>query len=192
MKKSNKYLIVGLGNPGAKYEHTRHNAGFDAIDKFKFNLNISKEKSRLSSFISFAEAGGSKLIIIKPQTFMNNSGLAVMKAMFFYGIKRGNIIVVYDDMDIQPGKIRIRKSGSGGSHNGMKSIISHLRTYDFPRVRIGIGKPKAQDRGAIDFVLGRPSGESKTAFETGINNAAAALEHIIDYGIEKAMQEYNK
>ncbi|MBN2878101.1 MAG: aminoacyl-tRNA hydrolase [Clostridia bacterium] len=192
MKKANKFLIVGLGNPGAKYEHTRHNAGFDAIDKFKYKLNISNEKSRLSSLISFAESCGSKVIVIKPQTFMNNSGLAVMKAMFFYGIKKENIIVVYDDMDIEPGKIRIRKAGSGGSHNGMKSIISHLRTYDFPRVRIGIGKPKAQDKGAIDFVLGRPVGEGKTAFETGVNNAAAALEYILDYGIEKAMQEYNK
>jgi len=192
MKKVNKYLIVGLGNPGSKYEHTRHNAGFDAIDKFRYNFNITNEKSRLSSLISFAEAGDSKLIVIKPQTFMNNSGLAVMKAMFFYGIKKENIIVVYDDMDIEPGKIRIRKSGSGGSHNGMKSIISHIRTYDFPRVRIGIGKPKAEDKGTIDFVLGRPAGDSKRAFEAGVNNAAAALQHIIDYGIEKAMQEYNK
>ena len=191
MKKINKYLIVGLGNPGTKYQHTRHNVGFDAIDKLKNDLGITAEKGKLSSLFCIGQIDDNKLYIIKPQTFMNNSGLAVKRAMFFYRIKIENVIIVYDDMDINIGKLRIRKKGSGGTHNGMKSIISYIRSYDFPRIRIGIGKPK-KDGSTVDFVLGRASGEDKNQIEKAINNAADAIKSIVVNGIDRAMQEYNK
>ncbi len=190
MKKINRYLVVGLGNPGSKYEHTRHNVGFDAIDKFKYNLYVSAEKNKFSAALSMCEMEDNKIYIIKPLTFMNNSGFAVKRAMLFYRIKPENIIVVYDDMDIPVGKIRIRKKGSGGSHNGMKSIISHIRTYDFPRIRIGIGKP-GSGMSTVDFVLGRASGEDKQNIEKAIDSAADAIESIIASGMDKAMQEFN-
>lgn len=191
MKKINKFLIVGLGNFGTKYQHTRHNVGFDAIDKFKNNLNIPNEKKKLSSIISVGQIDSNKLYIIKPQTYMNNSGIAVKRAMFFYRIKLENIIVIYDDMDIKLGKIRIRKKGSGGTHNGMKSIIAHIRSYDFNRIRIGIGKPEKKES-TVNFVLGRAKGLNKREIDNAVNNAADAIESIISNGIDKAMQEYNK
>ncbi len=121
---------------------------------------------------------------------MNNSGLAVKKAMNFHRVKPENIIVIYDDMDIALGKIRIRKKGSGGTHNGMKSIISYIRSYDFPRIRIGIGKPK--EKGTIDFVLSRPNGDEKQQINKAIDKAALSVEAMITEGIDKTMQEYNK
>ena len=189
MKK--KYLIVGLGNPGTKYQHTRHNVGFDAVDMLRYNLNITDENKKFSSLLSIVRREDKKIYIIKPTTYMNNSGIAVMKAMFFYGIKPENLIVIYDDMDIGKGKIRIRKKGSGGTHNGMKSIISHVRSYDFPRIRIGIGKPEARES-TVDFVLSKANGIDKQDIQKAIKNAAEAAVMIIEYGIERAMQEYNK
>ncbi len=191
MWKKNKYLIVGLGNPGSKYAHTRHNVGFDTIDKFKYNLYVSDEKNKLSSEFSACEIEDNKIYIIKPLTYMNNSGFAVRRAMNFYRIKPENVIIVYDDVDIPAGKIRIRKKGSAGSHNGMKSIISNIRTYDFPRIRIGIGKPEP-GTSMVDYVLGKPKGDEKYQIDKAIDTAADALESIITGGIEKAMQEYNK
>lgn len=190
MKKTSKYLIVGLGNPGAKYHNTRHNVGFDAVDKLLYNMSAPKEKTRFSSKCSVVKIDNTKLVIIKPQTYMNNSGVAVKKAMNFYRIKPENVIVIFDDMDIAVGKIRIRKKGSGGTHNGMKSIISYIRSYDFPRIRIGIGKP--QEKGTIDFVLGRPTGTQKQEINNVIDKAALAVEMMITQGVDKTMQEYNK
>jgi len=190
MKKTSKYLIVGLGNPGTKYQHTRHNVGFDAADALIYNLSAPKDKTRFSSKFTTVMINSTKLIIIKPQTFMNNSGAAVKKAMNFHRIKPENLIVIYDDMDIALGKIRIRKKGSGGTHNGMKSIISFIRSYDFPRIRIGIGKPEKQD--TVNFVLGKPKGEEKQNIDKAIDKAALAIEKIITDGIDKTMQEYNK
>lgn len=190
MKKTCKYLIVGLGNPGTKYQHTRHNVGFDAVDRLISNISAPKEKKRFSSKFTLVKIENTKLIIIKPQTYMNNSGVAVKKAMNFYRIKPENVVVIYDDMDIPLGKIRIRKKGSGGTHNGMKSIISFIRSYDFPRIRIGIGKPNKQ--GTIDFVLGKPNGEEKQEIQKAIEKTALSIEALISEGIDKAMQEYNK
>jgi len=193
MKKNNRYLIVGLGNPGAKYEHTRHNVGFDVVDKLIYSLGIpkSKDRTRFSSSFSIGHVGNNKLFIIKPQTYMNNSGIAVLKAMFFYRVSIENVLVIYDDMDINIGKIRIRKKGSGGTHNGMKSIIARLRSYDFPRIRIGIGRPSKSEN-TVDFVLGKATGTDKQEIDKAIDKAKDAIECFVTNGIEKAMQEYNR
>ena len=153
-------------------------------------MYVSDEKKKFSSLFSACEIEDNKIYIIKPLTYMNNSGAAVKKAMVFHRIKPENIIIVYDDMDIPAGKIRIRKKGSGGSHNGMKSIISYIHTYDFPRIRIGIGKP-GTGLSAVDFVLGRAKGEDKQNIDKAIYSAADAIESIIVSGIDRAMQEFN-
>ena len=189
MMKKNKYLIVGLGNPGTKYQHTRHNVGFDAVDLLVKRMKLSDAKSKFSSLMYIDKQNDDIIYIIKPQTFMNNSGQAVAKAMFFYRIKPENVIVIYDDMDIDIGKVRIRQKGSGGSHNGMKSIIAHIRSYDFPRIRIGIGKPHKS--GAIDFVLGKETGEKKALLDDAIKRAAEAALSIVENGVDKTMQNYN-
>lgn len=191
MKKVTKYLVVGLGNPGAKYANTRHNAGFDVIDALKEKWNINNEKKSKSSLISIIKDDNSKIFIIKPQTFMNDSGIAVKRVAHFYRIKPENIIVVYDDMDIEIGKIRIRKKGSGGTHNGMKSIISHIKTYDFPRIRIGIGKPKANED-TVKFVLDKAKGVDKEKIDKAMNIAVEAIDHCLIDGIDKTMQKFNR
>ncbi|MEX1377607.1 MAG: aminoacyl-tRNA hydrolase [Eubacteriales bacterium] len=190
MMKKNKYLIVGLGNPGTKYQHTRHNVGFDAVDLLMKKMSLRDEKKKFSSIMYIDKHDDDIIYIIKPQTFMNNSGAAVAKVMFFYRIKPENIIVIYDDMDIDIGKIRIRKKGSGGTHNGMKSIISHIRSYDFPRIRIGIGKPR-KGMDTVNFVLGKETGENKKMVDAAIENAANAAFSIVKNGIDKTMQQFN-
>lgn len=183
------YLIVGLGNPGKKFDGTRHNVGFQAIDYLAKKEGIKVNKLKFKSLIGEGRIGRNKVILMKPQTFMNVSGEAVIAAMNYYGIEVEKLIVIYDDIDTAAGKLRIRVKGSAGSHNGMRSIISLIEVSDFPRVRIGIGKPT---RGELaDFVLSRFTKAESKIIDPIIENAGDSIGVILKDGIDKAMNEYN-
>lgn len=184
------FAVIGLGNPGNKYKWTRHNVGFDTIDCLGeiYNVNISKIKHK--SVYGETRIGNEKVLLVKPQTYMNNSGISVMDIQKYYDIPTENIIVVYDDIDIGFGDLRIRPKGSAGSHNGMKSIIYHLQDDNFPRVRIGVGRPEGK-QDLASFVLSRFNNEERGEIDTTIKDAAKAVECIIAQGVNKAMNEYN-
>lgn len=181
------YLIAGLGNPGPQYQFTRHNAGFLTIDALCDELGITCERIGFFAKTGTTIYKGEKLIIAKPQTYMNDSGRSIRALMDYYGVEPEELVVIYDDVDIEVGKLRIRKKGSSGHHNGMKSIIEHIGTENFARIRVGIGKP-AHDM--VDHVLGRMSDEElKTIpFETG----AKAVLTIVESGVEKAQAQCNQ
>ncbi|MDY4561011.1 MAG: aminoacyl-tRNA hydrolase [Peptostreptococcus porci] len=184
------YIIIGLGNPGKKYEHTRHNAGFDAIDFLSKRHNISVTKIKHKSLTGEGRIGAEKVVLIKPQTYMNLSGEAVLSAFQFYKVDIENVIVLYDDIDLDIGKLRIRKKGSAGSHNGMKSIIKCLGRQDFPRIRIGVSKPE-EGRDLADFVLSRVPKDKQMDMDSAIEKAADTIDEIINSDIDKAMNIYN-
>lgn len=184
------YIIIGLGNPGKKYENTRHNAGFDAIDKLASDYNIKVDKIKHKALIGEGRIGNEKVVLVKPQTYMNLSGEAVQMVHNFYKPERDQLIVLYDDIDLDVGKLRIRKKGSAGSHNGMKSIIKCLSTQDFPRIRIGVSKPP-QGWDLADFVLARVPKEDKADMEMGLEKAVKTVEEIIANDIDSAMNKYN-
>lgn len=185
------YAVIGLGNPGLKYRGTRHNVGFDAIDALANRNNISISKIKHKAIYGETNISGEKVLLIKPQTYMNNSGMTVLDVQKFYKIPIENIIVIYDDIDIDVGSLRIRKKGSGGSHNGMRSIINHLQNDNFPRVRIGVGRPE-NNEDLADFVLNKFSKDDRIVIDDIIEDAALSVEEIIKSGIDKAMNLYNK
>lgn len=183
------YIIVGLGNPGRKYENTRHNMGFLTIDRLADKLSIRVSKIKFKALIGEGKIGDHKVILMKPQTYMNLSGESVREIMQFYKIPVENLIVVYDDFDIAVGTIRIRKFGSAGTHNGMKSVIYQLQSDRFPRIRIGIG---TEDKGdLIDFVIGGVSKDEAALLREAIDQAVEALQAIVTDGIDLAMNRYN-
>lgn len=184
------YIIVGLGNPGKKYENTRHNAGFDAIDKFADENGIKIDKLKHKALIGEGRIGSEKVILVKPQTYMNLSGESVLSISQFYKVESENIVVLYDDIDLDIGKLRIRKKGSAGSHNGMKSIIKCLGTEDFPRVRIGVSRPP-EGWDLADYVLSRVSKEQEKGMLEGIDKAAKTVKEIVNSGLDLAMNKYN-
>ena len=184
------YLIVGLGNPENEYANTRHNMGFDTINEIakKNNINITKKK-----FKALYETGiiqEKKIILLKPQTYMNLSGQSIKEVVDFYNIQHEKIIIIYDDIDIDKGKIKIRKKGSAGSHNGMKSIIKELGFSEFGRVRVGIGQPEFKND-MINYVIGKVSEEEQNILQQGVKKAAEAVEEIIKSGIDIAMNKFN-
>ena len=184
------YLIVGLGNPTSKYEHTRHNVGFDCIDILAKQYSVKVNKAECKALTGKGEIGTEKFLLAKPQTFMNLSGQAVQELMHFYKIDADHLIVIYDDSDLDTGKLRIRKSGSAGGHNGMKDIIRMIGTQEFTRVRVGIGhRPEYMDM--VDFVLGHPSGEDKKRMAEAFEKAADAAVDIIENGADHAMNKFN-
>ena len=184
-------LIVGLGNPGSKYENTRHNSGFLAVDDLANKLNVSVNRQAFNSLIGKLDHNGEKVILMKPQTYMNNSGLAVGKAVRYYHLDpQKDLIVVYDDLDLPVGKLRLREKGSAGGHNGIKSIISHLGTSEFNRIRIGIGSDKRGD--TIDYVLGTFAPEEKKLWLETIATAGDALKETLDSPFQKVMNKYNQ
>ena len=186
-----EYIIAGLGNPGAQYENTRHNAGFMTVDTLAAKHNFEIKRLKFKSLTADVTIAGKRCLVMKPSTFMNNSGEAIVEAMNFYKIPIENVIICYDDISLDPGKIRIRRKGSDGGHNGIKSIIYQLNSEVFPRIKVGIGKPQNADYDLADYVLGRFSkDEVKTLVDTAIR-AAAAVEVIIKNGTEKAMAEFN-
>ncbi len=184
------YIIIGLGNPGKKYEKTRHNAGFDAIDIFAKENGIKIDKIKHKALIGEGRVGTEKVLLVKPQTYMNLSGESVLSVFQFYKEEYDKLVILYDDIDLDVGKLRIRKKGSAGSHNGMRSIIKCLGTQEFPRIRIGVSKPD-EGRDLADFVLSRVSKEQSIEMQNGLENAVKAVEEIIRAGIDSAMNKYN-
>lgn len=185
------FIIAGLGNPGAKYEMTRHNAGFLAIDLFANKENIKINKLKFHSLVGDIKIGSSKCLVMKPQTFMNNSGEAIGEAARFYKIPPENIIVISDDISLDVGKIRIRRKGSAGGHNGLKSIISHLASEDFTRIKVGVGKKPTADYDLIDWVLGRFPKELESKLKEALENAASAVPYIVKGETDQAMNLFN-
>lgn len=183
------YIIVGLGNPGKKYDATRHNVGFDCMDYLAKKYDIKLNKIKHKAILGEGNINGEKVILVKPQTFMNLSGETVLSICKYYDLPYENLIVVYDDVDTDFGKLRIRKKGSSGTHNGMRHIIYMIQSEDFPRVRIGIGKSERIP--LRDFVLQKFSkAEGLIALET-IERAGDAVVAIISDGVEQAMNRYN-
>lgn len=183
------FVIVGLGNPGKSYENTRHNIGFVALDLLAKENNIKMNKIKHKALVGEGFISGQKALLVKPQTFMNLSGNSVREILEYYKVDPGELIVIYDDIDIPCGSLRVRKKGSGGTHNGMKSIIGDIQSDQFPRIRIGIGNETRMD--LKDYVLGGFGKEEKKIIESVVINAAKAAECILDRGIEIAMGEYN-
>jgi PTH1 family peptidyl-tRNA hydrolase len=188
-------LVVGLGNPGAKYDRTRHNIGFEAIDALARTWQIGLAENRKFQGI-FGEglgSGGAKVRLLKPTTYMNNSGQAIRAVTDWYKLPSGSVLVIYDEMDLPVGKLRLRLSGSAGGHNGMKSAIAHLGTQTFPRLRIGIGSAKEThpDKDAVSHVLGRFSESEAQVMAEVLQLVVGAVEYSLKHGIEKAMSLYN-
>lgn len=186
-----EYLIVGLGNPGTQYENTRHNAGFMAADTLAEKLGVQIKKLKFKSLIADCAIEGRHCIIMKPSTFMNNSGEAVGEAMNFYKIPPQNILVMYDDISLDVGRTRIRRKGSDGGHNGIKSIILHTNSDAFPRIKIGVGAKPHPDFPLADWVLSGFKKEDGENLEKALDNAAEAAMLIIAGKIDAAMNKYN-
>lgn len=184
------YLIVGLGNPGAKYAHTRHNVGFDVMEALSRKLGVSIARERDNALVGECFVGGQKVILAMPQTYMNLSGEAVLPLASYYKIPPENLLVVYDDIDIPQGHIRIRKNGSAGTHNGMRSIVGLLGYENFPRLRVGVGQ-KREGYELADWVLGHYIGEEQEVADKAFALAADAIVDYIQNGIDSAMRTYN-
>jgi peptidyl-tRNA hydrolase, PTH1 family len=182
------YLVAGLGNPGREYEGTRHNVGFDVIDYLSGKLGVDVNKIKFKGLLGEYNFKGEKILFLKPSTFMNLSGESVREAAAFYKIPVENIIVIYDDIAIDAGRIRIRVSGSDGGHNGMKSIIYQLNSDKFPRVRVGVGAPKY---GLVDHVLGRFSDEERKLVDEAVKASGEAVMEMIQNDVQTAMNKYN-
>lgn len=190
-KGSVEFLIVGLGNPGKKYEATRHNVGFMCIDRLSKEENIDVKKVKFHALIGEGYIDSHKVIIMKPQTMMNNSGLAIKECAAFYKIPVENIIVIYDDISLEPGKLRIRRKGSAGGHNGIKSIISHLSSENFPRIKIGVGAKPHPDYDLVDWVLGSFPKEQLKEIDATTENAYTAIKIMMSGDIDAAMSKFN-
>ena len=189
-KKSECWLIVGLGNPGAKYEHTRHNCGFRAIDILAKDLGCKIDKGKFQGLYGQVNYNGKKLFLLKPQTYMNASGNSVLQLSAYFSIPPQNIIVLFDDISLPPGRLRVRGDGSAGGHNGIKSIISQLGSQDFPRVKIGVGA-KAPEQDLADWVLSGFAASEEKALAPALQNAAEAALYIIENGVSASANRYN-
>lgn len=185
------YIIAGLGNPESKYDHTRHNIGFHAIDVLCDKYNIRLNKLKFKACFGDGIIGGEKVILAKPQTYMNLSGESIRDMAAFYKIPTENIIIIFDDISLDTGRMRIRPTGSAGGHNGIKSIIYQLNSDNFPRIKLGIGAPPHSDFDLADYVLGRFTSEEIKTLEPVLLDTADAVECIIKNGIERAMNKYN-
>ena len=190
-KSTYDWLIVGLGNPGAEYEKTRHNAGFMAVDFLADKEDFKFTKRKFSAVCGEFKLKDKRILVLKPETFMNNSGTAVAAAKNFYKIPLENIIILCDDMMLDVGKIRIRRKGSHGGHNGIRDIIQHLGTEEFARIKIGVGKKPRPDYDVISWVLGKFPQELSEDLEKSIERSVKAIKEIISRGIDSAMNKYN-
>jgi len=185
------WIAVFLGNPGVRYENTRHNAGFMTADIIAREADVKINRIKFSALTGITKLGGEQILLIKPQTYMNLSGNAVRQAMRFYRIPLEKVVVISDDVSLPVGKLRVRRRGSAGGHNGLKDIVAKCGGEDFPRVRIGVGSPPHEDYDMADWVLSKPGdGDRKLILDAALQ-AAAALEMIIMRGIEHAMAEFN-
>jgi PTH1 family peptidyl-tRNA hydrolase len=186
------YIIVGLGNPGDKYTETRHNVGFRCVDLLIKDLNAGPEKNKFQSLIYDAEIKGHKVLLQKPLTFMNNSGAAVTEAARFFKVPFDKVIVISDDVTIDAGRLRIRKSGSHGGHNGLRDIIELSGTDNIPRVKVGMGQKPHPEYNLADWVLGKPNKEDKEKIDLAEKNAVEAVKTIVTADIGQAMNKYNR
>lgn len=184
------YLIVGLGNPEGEYARTRHNMGFDTINQIAENHHIDVNKKKFNSLYGTGEIAGEKVILLKPQTYMNESGKAIRECMQFYKLSPKDIIVIFDDLDIEPGLLKIRKKGGPGTHNGMKSVVQEIRSEDFIRVRIGIGNPPFKND-LLNYILTHIPDVEYEVLKEAIKQAAMAIDEILKNGIDRAMNQYN-
>lgn len=189
-KNSVDYIVVGLGNPGTKYAETRHNAGFISIDHF-INKYKLKEKIKFDSLFCVENVFGKKVLFLKPQTFMNDSGRAVYSAAKYYGVPAENIIVIFDDISLNPGQLRIRRNGSAGGHNGIKSIIEYLQSSDFPRIKIGVGAKPHPDYDLADWVLSKFPSSDRKKIDSLLPWIEDCVDMIINGKISDAMNKYN-
>ena len=185
------WMIVFLGNPGPKYTGTRHNAGFAVADEIERRSGADIRRLKCRALTSITELGGKRVLLVKPQTFMNLSGEAVRPLADYYKVPTERILVVSDEIALAPGRIRLRPGGSAGGHNGLKSIIQHLGTESFPRLRLGVGAPPHPDYDMPDWVLGSIRGEDLDAFSQAVGRAADAVECCVRYGVPKAMNDFN-
>lgn len=190
-KASETWLIVGLGNPGREYEKTRHNAGFRALDILAEKLDCKVDKAKFQGLYGQVNFKGRKLLLLKPQTFMNLSGRSVLQLSAFFHVPPQNIIVLFDDISLVPGNLRIRKDGSAGGHNGIKSIIAELGSQDFPRVKIGVGAKPHPDYDLADWVLSSFSAQEEKALIPALERAADAALAIVELGIPEASNRYS-
>jgi len=185
------FLVVGLGNPGPEYEDTRHNLGFRAINELASRLGITSLKSKHHSFIGEAKLGEHKVVLAEPQTFMNESGPAVRGLIDWYKLEFKNLVLIYDDVDLEVGQIRVREKGAAGGHHGVESVIASLGTSEFARVRIGIGR-ESLTADVTEYVLQKIPPSERDALEAAIITAADAVEEIIKCGLTKAMNIFNQ
>ncbi len=185
------YIIVGLGNPGREYENTRHNCGFDAVDKLAEDVGCQIKKLRFKSLTGECRISGSKCLIMKPSTYMNLSGEAVVQAINFYKIDPSRVIVIFDDISLDPGKMRIRMKGSDGGHNGMKNIIYLTGSDMFPRIKVGVGKKPHPDYDLKDWVLGRFSASDRKLVDEVLDKTVEAVKLMVEDKASEAMQRFN-
>ena len=186
-----EWLVVGLGNPGPKYEWTRHNMGFLVIDELAERLGIPVQRLKYKALTNTAVIGGVSVLLMKPTTYMNLSGEAVGEAARFYKIAPEHVLVLSDDVSLPQGKLRVRRSGSAGGHNGLKNIISHLGTDGFPRIKIGVGEKPHPDADMVNWVLGTFTGEDRKVMEAAIKRAADCVETLLSRGVDEAMAKFN-
>lgn len=184
------WVIAGLGNPGSEYAHTRHNAGFDALDLVAEDVHVRYWKAKDGALFGEGEWRGTPVVLVKPQQYMNLSGGPVKAVCARYKVKADHLIVIHDEMDFEPGRVKVKFGGGLAGHNGLKSINEKLGTPDFYRVRVGIGKAPGRMPGA-DWVLSTPRGDDKEAFEAGLDTARGAALSLIEFGLEKTQQRYN-
>lgn len=185
-----EWIVAGLGNPGAQYAHTRHNMGFLTVDSLAEERKIKLNRIKFKSAYNIFEFGGAKCLVMKPQTYMNLSGEAVGEAARFYKIPPSKTLIIFDDISLPVGKLRVRPNGSAGGHNGIKNIIAHLGTQDFPRVKIGTGAPESGED-MIGWVTGEPPLEDRERLLAAFRRAVKAAECVIRYGCQKAMNDFN-
>lgn len=186
-----QWLVVFLGNPGPRYEGTRHNAGFMVCDVLEKKLGVSVNRLKNRALTAQCTIGGQKVLLMKPQTYMNLSGEAVRPTADFYKVSPEHILVVSDEVALAPGRLRLRPGGSAGGHNGLKNIIQHLGTDAFPRIKVGVGMPEHPDHEMIDWVIGKPQGEEAKTLRAALDRAAEAALCIVDEGADKAMNKFN-
>lgn len=184
------YLIIGLGNPGKDYEKTRHNVGFDVVEELSERHSVPLNKAKFNAVFGEGRIGSKRVFLVKPTTYMNNSGQAVRQLMDFYKLEPDSLCVVLDDIDIDFSQVRVKRKGSAGTHNGMKSIIYHLGCDEFTRVKLGVGK-KHEGEDLAKFVLSRFSQEQRSEIDKCILRAADAVECWLQFGVDRAMNEFN-